>query len=516
MRSRTWRNRTWRRRICFVLAILLAAPAPLAEASLERPIVIGCKQDVEGQVLAEIMAQLLENRGFAVERRFSLGGTLICFEALKRGAIDVYPEYSGTIEQAILQLPGRVSHAQMRELLGARFKLEMLDFFGFSNTYALAMSGATAERLGLKRISDLKEHPELRFGFSNEFKNRTDGWLGLRRAYGLTAKPVGMEHALTYGAINTGKIDVTDAYSTDGDLKKFKLVLLEDDRHFFPGYLAMPLVRAELDDSAKRVLEELAGTMTADEMQSLNQSVQEKKSLRDIAAQFLRSKGLLTGQRATAATVVAAERTIDWPFLLRCTLTHVELTFLALLAGMAVAIPLGAVIYRLGALSRPVLYVAGVLQTIPSIALLAFMIPVFGIGARPAVAALFLYSLLPILNNTATALLSIDPVLRRVSVGMGLTAWQRLRYIELPLAAPTILVGIKTAAVINIGTATLAAFIGAGGLGEPIVTGLALNDPGLILEGAVPAALLAVLTELAFELLQRVVMPRHLLQKHAE
>ena len=462
------------------------------------------------------MAQLLENRGFTVEHRFSLGGTLICFEALKRGAIDVYPEYSGTIEQAVLQLPGRVSHAQMRDLLGARFKLEMLDFFGFSNTYALAMSGTTAERLGLKRISDLKEHPELRFGLSNEFKNRADGWLGLRQAYGLTAEPVGMEHALTYGAIDKGKIDVTDAYSTDGDLKKFKLVLLEDDRRFFPGYLAMPLVRAELDDSAKRVLEELAGTMTADEMQSLNQSVQEKKSVPDIAAQFLRSKGLLTGQRAAAATVAAAERTIDWPFLLRCTLTHVELTFLALLAGMAVAIPLGAVIYRLGALSRPVLYLAGVLQTIPSIALLAFMIPVFGIGVRPAVAALFLYSLLPILNNTATALLSIDPVLRKVSVGMGLTAWQRLRYIELPLAAPTILVGIKTAAVINIGTATLAAFIGAGGLGEPIVTGLALNDPGLILQGAVPAALLAVLTELAFELLQRVVVPRHLLQKHAE
>src|ERR1700690_3949981 len=198
----------------------------------------------------------------------------------------------------------------------------------------------------------------------------------------------------------------------------------------------MPLVRAELDDSAKRVLEELAGTMTADEMQSLNQSVQDKKSVRDIAAQFLRSKGLLTGQQAMPATV-AAERTIDWPFLLRCTLTHVELTFLALLAGMAVAIPLGTVIYRLGAMSRPVLYIAGVLQTIPSIALLAFMIPVFGIGARPAVAALFLYSLLPILNNTATALHSIDPVLRKVSVGMGLTAWQRLRYIELPLAAPT-------------------------------------------------------------------------------
>jgi osmoprotectant transport system permease protein len=489
----------------------------------ERPIVIGCKQDVEGQVLAEIMAQLLEDRGFAVDRRFSLGGTLICFEALKRGSIDVYPEYSGTIEQAILQLPGRVSHAQMREQLGSRFKVEMLDFFGFSNTYALAMSRATAERLSLKRISDLTGHAVLRFGFSNEFLNRADGWIGLAKAYGLSTRPVGMEHALTYAAIHDGKLDITDAYSTDGDLRKFDLVLLEDDRRFFPAYLAMPLVRAELNDSAKRVLEELAGKMSQVEMQSLNQRVQEKKSLRDVAAQYLRSKGLLTGQSALASPSLeggdrggVAERTIDWPFLLSCTLTHLQLTFLALLAGMVVAIPLGALVYRLGALSRPVLYIAGVLQTIPSIALLAFMIPVFGIGAKPAIAALFLYSLLPILNNTATALLSIDPVLRKVSVGMGLTPWQRLRYIELPLAAPTILVGIKTAAVINIGTATLAAFIGAGGLGEPIVTGLALNDPGLILQGAVPAALLAIITEVGFELLQRVVVPRHLLQKIAE
>ncbi len=503
------RSRTW-----IVLALLLTRPAQLGAP--ERPIVIGCKQDVEGQVLAEIMALLLEDRGFAVDRRYSLGGTLICFEALKRGSIDLYPEYSGTIEQAILQLPGRVSHAQMRELMGRRFSVAMLDFLGFSNTYALAMSRATAERLNLKRISDLAKQPELRFGFSNEFLNRADGWIGLAKAYGLTARPVGMEHALTYGAIREGKLDVTDAYSTDGDLRKFDLVLLDDDRRFFPGYLAMPLVRADLSDLAKRVLEELAGTMTAVEVQALNQGVQEGKSVRDIAAQFLQSKGLLTGQRHSSLPDVAPERTIDWPFLLRCTLTHLQLTFLALAAGMVVAIPLGAFVYRLGGVARPVLYVAGVLQTIPSIALLAFMIPLFGIGARPAIAALFLYSLLPILNNTVTALLSIDPVLRKVSLGMGLTAWQRLRHIELPLAAPTILVGIKTAAVINIGTATLAAFIGAGGLGEPIVTGLALNDAGLILQGAVPAALLAVITELAFELLQRIMVPRHLLQKHAE
>src|SRR6266478_4922660 len=243
----------------FLAVLVTLSPCQAAPA---RPIVIGCKQDVEGQVLAEIMAQLLENRGFAVERRFSLGGTLICFEALKRGSVDIYPEYSGTIEQAILKLPGRASHAKMRELLSVRFKVEMLDFFGFSNTYALAMSRATAERLKLKRVSDLAGHPELRFGCSNEFLNRADGWVGLAQAYKLSGRPFGMEHALTYSAIHEGKLDVTDAYSTDGDLKNFDLVLLEDDRRFFPAYHAMPLVRAEMNDSAKRVLEEVAGTVT--------------------------------------------------------------------------------------------------------------------------------------------------------------------------------------------------------------------------------------------------------------
>jgi osmoprotectant transport system permease protein len=494
--------------VVIALVILLVWPVGLPAEAPARPIVIGCKQDVEGTVLAEIMAQLLENRGFTVVRRFSLGGTKICFEALKRGSIDVYPEYSGTLEQTILQLPGSVSDARMRELVRQRFNLEMLDFFGFSNTYALALNRATAERLGLKRISDLTMHPDLRFGFSNEFLNRPDGWIGLAKTYGLSARPVGMEHALAYPAIHDNKLDITDAYSTDGELRKFDLVLLEDDRRFFPQYLAFPFVRSELDDGVKRVLKDLANSLTADQVQELNQSVQEKKSLRDIAAHFLWERGLLTGPEP-----LVRERSIDWWFLARCTLTHLELTFLSLLACVVIAIPLGVVVYHLGSASRAVMYAAGVLQTIPSIALLAFMIPVFGIGAKPAVAALFLYGLLPILRNTATALFSIDPVLRKVSVGMGLTAWQRLRHIEIPLAAPTILAGIKTAAVINIGTATLAAFIGAGGLGEPIVTGLALNDTSLILQGAVPAALLAVLTEVGFEQLERRLIPAHLLRK---
>ena len=139
------------------------------------------------------------------------------------------------------------------------------------------------------------------------------------------------------------------------------------------------------------------------------------------------------------------------------------------------------------------------------------MIPLFGIGERPAIIALFLYSLLPILRNTITALVTIDPLLKRVAEAIGLTRWEQLRHVLLPMALPYILAGVRTAAIISIGTATLAAFIGAGGLGEPIVTGLALNDTNLILQGAIPAAGLAILVELFFELLERLLVKPHML-----
>ena len=133
-----------------------------------------------------------------------------------------------------------------------------------------------------------------------------------------------------------------------------------------------------------------------------------------------------------------------------------------------------------------------------------------GLGSAPAIAALFLYSLLPIVRNTLTGLFAIDPALKDVARGIGLTPRQQLLRVELPLAAPAILAGVKTAAIISIGTATLAAFVGAGGLGEPIITGLNLNDQNLILEGAIPAALLAITAELLFEWMERGLIPAHL------
>jgi osmoprotectant transport system permease protein len=491
--------------IAFLVIVVLATSA----APQDGPVVVASKKFNESYILGEMIAQLLEARGVHVERKFGLGGTLVCYEALKNHEIDVYPEYSGTLEQAILKSDRRLSYGELRSELERRDGLVLLRALGFNNTYAIALKRSRAVELSLVKISDLANVRGLSFAFSHEFLNRKDGWPGLAAAYGLTAKPAGIEHGLAYQAIEEGKIDVTDVYSTDGDVERYDLLLLEDDREYFPTYLAAPIVHDEVSDRVRRAVNELAARIGADEMRAMNAEVLlEDRTFAEVAGAFLLRENLVTSTRVSAEG--------PWRVLLRRTARHLQLTFVALVAAMLVAIPLGVWVYRMRRVSRGVIYIAGTMQTIPSIALLAFMIPLFGIGAMPAIVALFLYALLPILRNTAAALFSIDPVLKKVGVGMGLTVWQRLRYVEIPLAAPTILAGVKTAAVINIGTATLAAFIGAGGLGEPIVTGLALNDTRLILEGAVPAAILAILTELAFEGVERVVIPKHLLDRAAE
>ncbi|MDQ7054124.1 MAG: glycine betaine ABC transporter substrate-binding protein [candidate division KSB1 bacterium] len=493
----------WLRKGLTILCIwLMAAPV---EAQSPGTLVIGGKNFNEGSLLAEIMAQMLEAHGFDVERRFRLGGTMVCFSALKNGEIDAYPEYSGTIAQAILKLPRSVSFDSLNQLLVNEYRMQMLPGFGFNNTYALAMPRALAERLQIHNISDLRRHPELSLGFSLEFLNRHDGWIGLRRHYHLPQRPQGLEHGLAYMALQRGEIDLTDAYSTDGDIPRYDLVLLQDDRGFFPTYLAVPLIRLDLPAEARQALLRLANRLDENQMQRLNaRIVVEKQAPTAVASDFLRSENLITGDGPAQETF--------WSLLARRTWRHLLLSSIALFMAMTIAIPTGMVTFRFRRFARLLTYLAGLLQTIPSIALLAFMIPLFGIGVVPAIVALFLYSLLPILRNTLIALFSVDPLLKKVATGMGMSPWQRMRFIELPLASPTILAGIKTAAVINIGTATLAAFIGAGGLGEPIVTGLTLNDTGLILQGAIPAALLAIAVELIFEFTERFLIPAHLRQ----
>ena len=489
-----------------VILLIAGLCGPWAASTQTRPVVIGSKTFTESYLLAEMMAQLLEDRGFEVQRRTGLGGTLVAFQALQSGEIDAYPEYTGTLAQAILEVEGELGEAELNARL-APLGAELLPRLGFDNTYAIAVTGETASRFGLQRISDLASLPQLRFGFSHEFRDRADGWPGLQQRYGLPQTSSGIEHGLAYLALLEGDIDVTDAYSTDGDLLRYDLRVLEDDLGFFPAYLAAPLVRTDLETDVKVALTALTGRLNDTTMRALNaEVVVEERTFTQVARSFLLAQGLVSTTQSRAPTL--------WDRLVRNTLTHLKLTAIAVLAACVVGIGLALAVYRSPALSASVLYVAGLLQTIPSIALLALMIPLAGVGQVPAIIALFLYSLLPIARNTITALITIDPLLRRVTQALGLSEWEQLRHVYVPLALPHMLAGVRIAAVVSIGTATLAAFIGAGGLGEPIVTGLALNDTGLILQGAIPAAILALGAELFFEVLERWLVPRHLVTQH--
>lgn len=459
-------------------------------------ITVGSKMFTESHVLAELVSLKLEQAGYTVERKLSLGGTMVVWEAMQAGEVDIYPEYSGTLGQTILHRP-ELSLPEMAAAVAPN-NLEIPAVLGFNNSYAMAISGPLARERGLERVSQLREHTDLRLGFSHEFLNRADGWPSFSSHYGLTHSVSGMEHALTYRAIANGQLDGTDAFTTDGELEAFDLVLLEDDLEFFPRYDAIFIVRDKLPDEVKEIVRSLDGTLDGDTIRGLNAIVgSTDKSPRQVAAQHL---GL---------DVEAADM---WSDIAANTLVHLKLTGTALLLACLFAIPLALLLTQYPRVATAAVYLAGLLQTIPSLALLAMMIPVLGLGVLPAVVALFLYSLLPIIRNTLTGISSVDPLLREVAQGMGLTSWQRLQKVEIPLALPTILAGIKTAAIISIGTATLAAFVGAGGLGEPIVTGLNLNDNNLILQGAIPAAALAISAEFLFELLERALLPRHLVK----
>lgn len=467
---------------------------------------VGSKHFNESYILGEIVSQLLELNGYKVERKFNLGGTLVCFESLKKNEIDVYPEYTGTISEAILKLNKKQGITDLNEVLNIEHNLEISGSFGFNNAYAFAVKKSTAKKFNLKTISDLKYHPELKTALSYEFIKRNDGWENLAKVYRLGIEPIGIDHGLAYQSLEEGKIELTDVYSTDGEISKYDLVILEDDKKFFPSYMGVALMRSSADKKVKQLIGSLTNLINDSLMRSMNSKVlYDNKTFAETANEFL-VQNKLTGSKNEYKEQSAINEILDK------TIRHILLTVIALLLAVLFAVPLGLFLSVKQSVSKPVLYFTGLLQTIPSIALLAVMIPLFGIGMLPAVAALFLYAILPILRNTVTGIYSVDPVIRKVAEGMGMTTIQKLKYVEIPLAMPAIFAGIKTAAVINIGTATLAAFIGAGGLGEFIVTGLALNDTVMIMKGAIPAAILAILTEFIFELTEKIFFPEHFKQ----
>lgn len=481
-----------------VLALLFAAAGAGAG---EEPLRVGSKRFTESYILGEIVVQSVPGRA---EHKPGLGNTGIVYAALKAGSIDLYPEYSGTIAREILKLEGAFTLDELNRRLaadglGAGVRL------GFNNTYGLAMREAAAARLGVRTLSELARHTGLKLGLSQEFMARADGWPALKSAYALLHLPAGLDHGLAYEAIAAGKIDVMDIYSTDAKIERYGLRLLEDDRSVFPRYDALLLYRLDLPQrlpQAWTALQRLEGRIDERQMMRLNAAAElERRSFADVAKSFLSGGGSAASARSFRAVLFAED---FW----QLTREHLLLVFASLAAGMVVAIPLGVLAARVAAAAQPILAVVGVIQTIPALALLAFLIPLLGsIGTAPALIALFLYALLPIVRNTHAGMAGVGRGMRQAAQALGLKPMDQLLLIELPLAAPSILAGIKTSAVIGVGTATIAAFIGAGGYGQRIAQGLALNDNMTLLAGAIPAAALALMIQGLFELIERFAFP---------
>ncbi|MES2742658.1 MAG: glycine betaine ABC transporter substrate-binding protein [Pseudomonadota bacterium] len=486
-------------------------------ATLDQGVLkVGSKRFTESYILGEILRQSAAPH-VRSEHRQGLGNTAIVLAALQAGDIDVYAEYVGTIASEILKRADPPKLEQMRSELAA-LGLGVAVPLGFNNTYALAMRGGPD---AVRTLSDLAAHPELKFGLSHEFIGRADGWPGLARRYRLDARPRGLDHGIAYEALAQRQVDVIDIYSTDAKISQYGLRVLTDDQQYFPRYDAMLLYRLDLPQrfpAAWRALQGLQGRISAEAMIAMNAAVEiDGKSFAQVAHTWLATPaGTVAGAAGGAPPLTARQggapaaprrgllaKLMDenlWPL----TRQHIMLVLLSVALACMVGIPLGILAAFLPRLRQTVLALVGVLQTVPSLALLAILIPVLGmIGTVPALIALFVYALLPIVRNTCTGLLQVPEGLRLAALALGLSRRDRLLHVELPLALPVLLAGVKTAAVMSVGTATIAAFIGAGGYGERITIGLALNDNDMLLAGAIPAALLALLTQGLFELIER-------------
>lgn len=515
-----------RRAIALAAAVTIGGGVAFAQAPSSTagapPIVIGSKPFAESYLLAEMFAQLLESRGIAVTRKAGLGATEVAFPALVSGAIDVFPEYSGTGLLVILKgtregdrtaVFDRVSREMAR-----RFDVRWLPPLGFENTYAMSVRTEMAERLELRTLSDAARHSAtLKAGFTADFIGLPDGLPGLRATYGLAPAEVhALAPAVKYQAVASGSVDLIDAYSTDGLLDRYPLTVLEDDRHVFPPYDAAAMVRgviAREQPAVVATLTLLSGRIDVGRMRRWNARVEvEGAPVATVAREALTELGLVDAAAQRSTTAARASRSLAADLWSRraaiaaMSARHLWLTSASMLAAIVIGVALGLGLSRSRA-AEGVTRAVGVLQTIPGIALLAFMLPFLGIGVWPSLVALFLYSLYPIVRGTVTGVRQADPQAVDAATALGMTPRQVLWFVRVPLAMPVLMAGIRTAAVTNVGTATLAAFVGGGGLGDPIVAGLALADTRMILSGAIPAAILAALVDVVLAGVQRWLTP---------
>lgn len=486
-----------------LLTLLLLTVARSAGAADEGTLRIGSKRFTESYILAEVLAQTAAPKlSQAPVVRQGLGNTAIVYEALRSGGIDLYAEYTGTIALEILKSPQPLSREAMQAALQP-LGLGMAIPLGFNDGYAFAMRADEARRLGVRSLSDLARHPELKLGLSNEFIGRADGWRGVAARYGLPQTPTGLDHGIAYDAIAAKQVDVIDIYTTDAKIDHLGLTVLDDDRGYFPRYDAVVLYRLDVPQrfpQAWAALTSLEGRIDEHAMIAMNARAElQGAGFATIARDFL-SGG---GQGASGAAAAGFMAKLFGPDLPRLARQHLMLVAVSVGLATLIGVPLAVWVFPHLRLRALVLGATGLLQTVPSLALLAVLISLIGaIGTLPALIALTLYSLLPIMRNAVTGLAEVPMGVKQAGTALGMTGSQNLRLVQLPLALPTLIAGVRTATTIAIGTATIAAFIGAGGFGERIVTGLALNDRALLMAGALPAAALALASEALFEALE--------------
>ena len=496
------------RRLAILILCLLSMSC---RTQTERTVTIGSKIFTESVVLAEVVKDLALEADVQAIHRAELGGTQILWQALLNGDIDMYVEYTGTIEAEILQtqLKAETNTDPLQQIRAALAKQRIFvsNRIGFNNTYAIGMQKNKAEELRVKTLSDLATHPDLRLGLSDEFIQRKDGWYALAERYQLKNLDIKtLNHSLAYSGLASDSIDLIDLYTTDAEIELYDILILQDDLNFFPVYDAVLLARRETFDRFPEVqasVLQIEGLIDETQMANMSADVligHHRES--EVAREFLIEKGLMNADTPT-------EEFSDWGIILerlyKTTAEHLILVSVSLVLAVLVAIPLGILAFRVPAFATVIIGTVDVIQTLPSLALLVLMIPLFGLGAIPTIIALFLYSLLPIVRNTYAGMSQIPRSLQESAIVLGLSDGFRLTNVELPLALPMIMTGIKTSAVINIGTATIGALIGAGGYGAPILTGIRLNSLSLIMQGAIPAATLALLVQFAFSKIEKII-----------
>jgi len=514
--------------LLITLAMVLAAPDKAAPENSPAKntarsnggeIVIGSKSFTESVILGEVTAELAKHHKLPHSHKGDVGGTQVLWKTLLSGQIDIYPDYTGTIAQELLHDDSLKTVEQIRAKLKP-LGIGITAPLGFSNNYALAVMPSLAAEHQLKSIADLQQHPDFRMGFSNEFMQRPEGWKSLSTAYKLPQTAVrGMQHALAYQSINGGQLEVIDVYTTDANIEENGLVLLDDNLKHFPAYEAVFLYREDLAEKAPGFIAELKrleGSIDQKQMLALNVMVDsDSRSEKDAAATFLAARfniGQAPVERSRRGRTLAmmgriAARTVE----------HLWLVVWSLGLAILVAVPLGVLAAKLSPFKRfMIVGVVETIQTIPGLALLVLLASLLGaiglpmMGELPAIIALFMYSLLPVLRNTIAGINGIPDRLTESAEVLGLSPMARLRLVELPMASPLILAGIKTTAVINVGYAALGGLIAAGGYGQTIMEGLRKFSVPLMLEGAIPAALLALAVKGLFELSERFLVPKGL------